>query len=203
VKETKAIIFDLGGVLLDIDYDKTTQAFEVLGVQHFNRMYSQAEANPLFQRLETGKIDPEAFCQEMMEYVPGISCEDDVVEAWNAMLLHFRKESIEEVKRLRKNYKIFLLSNTNSIHLQSFNKTYEETVGGNFIDLFDKGYLSHEIGHRKPDPEAYEFVLNENNLKPSEVLFIDDSIQNIEAADKLGLKTIFLKKDMRVEELGL
>jgi glucose-1-phosphatase len=203
VKDIKAIIFDLGGVLLDIDYHLTTDAFKNLGVENFNRMYSQADANPLFQRLETGKIKPEEFCQEIMEYVPGVSCEDDVVEAWNSMLLHFRKESIEELKRLRNKYKVYLLSNTNYIHFQSFNKTYKETIGGNFIDLFDKAYLSHEIGHRKPDSEAYQYVLNENNLKPAETLFIDDSIQNIEAADKLGIKTIFLKMDMRVEELGL
>jgi len=202
-KGIKAIIFDLGGVLLDIDYDKTTEAFEALGVQHFNRMYSQADANQLFKRLETGKIKPEEFCQEMMEYVPGVSCEDDVIEAWNAMLLHFRKESLEELNRLKKKYKVFLLSNTNYIHFKSFNRTYKETIGGDFVSLFDKAYLSHEIGNRKPDPEAYEYVLKENNLKPSEALFIDDSIQNIEAADKLGIKTIFLKKGKKVEELGL
>jgi glucose-1-phosphatase len=203
VEGIKAIIFDLGGVLLDIDYDKTKEAFTNLGIQDFDKMYSQADANPLFQKLETGKIKPEEFCQEMMEYVPGVSCEADVVEAWNAMLLHFRKESIEELKRLKKKYKVFLLSNTNYIHFQSFNKTYKETIDGDFLSLFDKAYLSHEISHRKPNPEAYEYVLNENNLKPAEALFIDDSIQNIEAADKLGLKTVFLKKGMRVEELGL
>jgi glucose-1-phosphatase len=200
---TKAIIFDLGGVLLDIDYDLAKEAFRNLGVENFDQMYSQAEANPLFQKLETGKISQEEFCEAIMEYVPGVSCEDDIVEAWNAMLLHFRKESIEELKRLRKKYKIFLLSNTNYIHLQSFNKTYQETIGGDFISLFDKVYFSHEIGHRKPDPEPYEVILKENNLIPQEAIFIDDSIQNVQAADKLGIKTIFLKKGMKVEELGL
>ena len=199
----KAIIFDLGGVLLDIDYDKATKAFKDLGVENFDQMYSQADANQLFQKLETGKISQEEFCEAIMEYVPGVSCEDDIIDAWNAMLLHFRKESIEEVKRLRKKYKIFLLSNTNIIHLQSFNKTYQETIGGDFISLFDKVYFSHEIGLRKPDLEPYEVVLKENNLQPAETLFIDDSIQNVEAARKAGLKTNFLKKGMRIEELGL
>ena len=204
MQNIKAIIFDLGGVLLDIDYNRTAVAFQKLGVANFGEMYSQAAANPLFQQLETGKINQQDFCNAMMKHTPLAKNDQENITAWNAMLLHFRKESLEEVKRLRKKYKVFLLSNTNYIHLQAFNKIYEDTIGGHpFVSLFDKVYLSHEIGHRKPDPEAYEIVLKENNLLPEEAIFIDDSIQNIQGAEKAGLRTIYLKKGMRVEDLGL
>lgn len=200
----KAVIFDLGGVLLDIDYHRATEEFKKLGVERFESMYSQADANPLFQQLETGKITQQEFCAAMMKYVPGAKCDDDIIVAWNAMLLDFRKKSLDELKRLRNKYKIFLLSNTNYIHLQAFNKIYEDTIGGiPFMDLFDKIYWSHEVGLRKPDKEIYETVLEENDLIPQETLFIDDSIQNVEAAKKVGIQTIFLKKGMRIEELGL
>lgn len=204
MQNIKAIIFDLGGVLLDIDYNRASEAFKKLGVSDFDSMYSQAGANPLFQHLETGKIDQQHFCNTMLQYVQHTKSNQDIINAWNAMLLDFRKDSLEELKRLRGKYKLYLLSNTNYIHLQAFNKIYEETIGGTpFIDLFDKVYWSHELGLRKPEADSYEAVLNDNNLKPEETLFIDDTLQNIEGAKKLGLHTIYLEKGMTIEGLGL
>lgn len=200
----KAIIFDLGGVLLNIDYNKTRNAFENIGVIDFHNMYSQAEANPLFQDLETGRISEERFYEYMQQYVDKNVTNEMIMNAWNSMLLDFRKESLEELKRLKSMYKLFLLSNTNYIHLQAFNEIYKKTVGGTpFENLFDKVYFSHELGLRKPDVEPFEYVVKENNLNPAETLFIDDSLQNVEGARKAGLEAIHFTQGMTVEKLGL
>ncbi|MEO5782167.1 MAG: HAD-IA family hydrolase, partial [Ginsengibacter sp.] len=127
-----------------------------------------------------------------------------IKNAWCAMLMDYRTEALQTLLSIRPKYKLYLLSNTNSIHHTVFNKIFDNEIGkGSLNDYFDKAYYSHEIHHRKPGNEAYVYVLKENNLAPSETLFIDDSIQNIEAAKQLGLQTIFLKEGMKIEDLGL
>ena len=111
---------------------------------------------------------------------------------------------MQTLATIKNKYRLYLLSNTNSIHHKEFNKIFEDQIGsGSINDYFDKAYYSHEIKNRKPDKEAYEYVLKDNNLSASETLFIDDSIQNIDAAKALGLQTIFLKEGMMLEDLGL
>ena len=200
----KAIIFDLGGVLLDIDYNKTKRAFEDIGVSDFHKMYSQADANPLFQDLETGKIEEDEFYRKIKIHVGDHISKEMIEKAWNAMLLDFRKQSLKELKTLRKKYKLYLLSNTNYIHLKAFNKIYKNTVGDvPFADLFDKVYYSHELGLRKPDVAPFEYVIKENNLIPNQTLFIDDTLKNVEGAEKAGLQVIHFTHGMKVENLGL
>lgn len=204
MQNSKAIIFDFGGVILNIDYNKTSKAFQELGVSHFDDIYSQKNANPLFKALEEGKINEEEFYNAFKNSTDTPLTDQQIVDAWNAMLLRFREEALHTLKAIRSKYKLFLLSNTNLIHQNAFNKIYEEQIGeGSLLGYFDKVYYSHEIGYRKPDKEAYEIVLKENNLLPAETLFIDDSIQNIEAAKALGMQTAFLKDGMKIEELDL
>lgn len=200
----KAIIFDFGGVILNIDYNKTSQAFIDLGVKRFVDMYSQKNANPVFEQLEKGEIKEEEFYYQFRKSANLQLTNQQIKDAWNAMLLSFRKQAIQTIALIKNKYRLYILSNTNIIHLQAVNKIYKEDVGeGSLHDYFDKIYYSHEIGFRKPDKKAYEYVLKENNLSPSETLFIDDSIQNIDAALSLGLQTVFLKEGMGIEELGL
>src|ERR1700739_3239196 len=116
----KNILFDLGGVLLNVDYHKTSAAFKKLGVQNFDTLYSQFKANELFEELETGKISDDHFYKEMEKHTyPGIS-QQQIEEAWNAMLLDFRIDSLHFLDSLKNKYKLFLLSNTNSIHHAAF-----------------------------------------------------------------------------------
>ena len=204
MRNIKTIIFDFGGVILNIDYYKTSNAFNNLGVASFDDMYSQKNADPLFSNLEEGKLNEEEFYESFRRSTNLQSTNQEIEGAWNAMLLGYRKEALDTLKSIKHKYRLFLLSNTNIIHLQAFNKIYKDEVGqGCLADYFDKIYYSHEIGFRKPNAEAYEYVLKENNLSPSETLFIDDSIQNIETANTLGLQTIFLKERAGIEDLGL
>ena len=200
----KNIIFDLGGVLLNIDYNKTTSAFKELGIQNFDELFSQFKANELFEKLETGHISEEDFYQSIQQYAAKHLEVDQIKTAWNAMLLDFRLPSLSFLEDLKKSYNIFLLSNTNSIHHKAFEKillaeTGKQTLGHYFI----KSYYSHLVGMRKPYPETYLFVLNDAGIKTDETLFIDDSINNIETAIELGINCHHLLPAEKIENLGL
>lgn len=203
MQQIRNIIFDLGGVLLNIDFKLTEKAFAELGVTNFASFFNQFHSNDLFIQLETG-VDEAAFYNNFRS-ATGLGLSDEQIrDAWNALLLDFRKESIALLPELKTKYQIYLLSNTNEIHLQEFYKRYTATFGqANFDALFDAAYYSHRIGHRKPNASAYQFVLEKHGLIAEQTLFIDDSINNIEAAQKLGIQTIHLLPGMKIEELGL
>src|SRR5688572_6373708 len=152
MQNINAIIFDLGGVLLNLDFKKVSDAFKVLGVDTFDEMYSQSKVDMLFDHLEIGKISEEEFCNAISTHSGKSILPGDITTAWNSILVDFRKESLDHLKILKNKYKLFLLSNTNSIHLQAFDKIFMKSIGqGTFNSFFDKAYYSHEIGLRKPD----------------------------------------------------
>lgn len=204
MKNIKAIIFDFGGVIYNIDFNKTCEVFNDLGIKDFAGMYSLKDANPIFQQLEKGELAGEEFYREFGKFT-GVHLEDDQVDsALNALLLGYRTEALATLNAIKHKYKIYLLSNTNSIHHKAFTNSYKQEIGeGTLEGYFDKVYYSHVIGYRKPGKEAYEIVLKENNLAPGETLFIDDTEKNIEGARALGLQTILLKEGMGIEDLGL
>ncbi|MEO6537644.1 MAG: HAD family phosphatase [Ferruginibacter sp.] len=198
---TKNIIFDLGGVLLNIDYQKTFDAFRQLGFTHFEHMYSQYTADALFKKLETGKISKEDFYKTLINQLPGIS-EQDITEAWNAMLLDFRLPSLNFLQTLSANHQLFLLSNTNAIHFPAFRQIFfQETGMVSIDDFFTKAYYSHLIKLRKPEKAVFEFVLQDAGILAAETLFIDDSYNNIEAAMSLGFSTHLLVAGETIETL--
>ncbi len=203
MQKIENIIFDLGGVLLDIDYNLTRKAFEKLGVDNFDEMYSQANADKLFQKLETGKVSEEEFYKELNKATGLQLSEQEIRNAWNAMLLSFREKSLEYFRKFKRHYKIYLLSNTNNIHLNSFYEIYHQKERKNsFEQFFDKAFYSFEIGLRKPDVDCYEWVINNLKIDPEKTLFIDDSIKNIHGAEEAGLQTLLLTPEKKIENLG-
>lgn len=204
MEKTEAIVFDLGGVILNIDYNLTRKAFENLGIKNFDEMYSQANANDLFERLETGKISEPDFYKEINKRT-GLSIPGDAIrQAWNAMLLTFREKSLDFIDALKPKYKLYLLSNTNHIHLAEFTKIYYSNKRDRPFNLFfDKAYYSCEIGLRKPGTAIYEFLLKENKLVASKTLFIDDSSQNVASAKEVGMQSILLEPGKFIEDMHL
>ncbi len=204
MQNIRAIIFDFGGVILNIDYNKTAKAFKRLGVHNFEEMYSQKNADHLFSQLEKGKINDDEFYAAFIKSTNLTFTNHQIETAWNAMLLDFREEALKTIERIRPKYKLFLLSNTNSIHHKAFSNVYQSfSSGKNFDEYFDKAYYSHQTGMRKPDKNIYELVIKENALVPSQTLFIDDSDQNIETAKELGLQTILLQPGIQIQDLEL
>lgn len=190
----KNIIFDLGGVLLNINYQLTNKAFTDLGVKNFTELYSQFHANALFEDLETGRVSDEDFVAQLRPHIPGHVTDQQILDAWNAMLLDFPLARLQLLQQLRLHYNLYLLSNTNAIHLREVNKILEQSRGiPSLAAFFDKSYYSHLIGFRKPEKEAYQVILDENNLRPEETLFIDDTLPNVDAASHLGIQVIHLQ----------
>ncbi|HSK13880.1 MAG TPA: HAD family phosphatase [Phnomibacter sp.] len=196
------IILDLGGVLLNLDIPRTFTAFEQLGVTDFQQYYQQSYSNPLFARLEKGACTPEEFYEDFRATTGLKATDQAIADAWNAMLLDFRTESMAYLQTLRNQYRVFLLSNTNEIHLRAFRQIHYEQFGHHgFDDLFEKAWYSHELGLRKPDVPCYTEVLARHQLSGAETLFVDDTPVNIEGAKKAGLVTGFLPKGATIEEL--
>lgn len=199
IKGIKHIIFDLGGVLLNLDYNLTEKAFIEAGVENFGDLYSQLNQSSLFDKLETGKIPVSEFIAEMQKLAP--LTKQQILNAWNAMLLDFPLRRLQILQQLRLYYDLFLLSNTNEIHEVTFNKILMDGNGiPNIGVFFDKVYLSHRVGLRKPEKEIFQLVLEENGLNAEHTLFIDDSPQHIESAKQLGIQTIYLEKGMTIED---
>lgn len=196
------IIFDFGGVLFEIDYDLPAIAFENLGFRDFKSFYTQAAQNPIFDLLETGKIDNDKFLDFLHEFVPNASREQ-VLHAWNVILLRILPSEVVHAQALRQSgYRTFLLSNTNAIHVAEFEQMIANTMDFDlFKSAFEKIYYSNVIGIKKPYPETFLQVCEWNGLNPAETLFIDDSAQHVEGALLAGLHAYHLKPGERISEL--
>ncbi len=201
-KQIKNIIFDLGGVIINIDYGKSIQHLQQLCKDNCNIAFSQKEQSHLFDLFETGVSSNEEFRNNLRQTYQIDATDEQIDDAWNAMLLDIPQERIDLLLELGKHYRIFLLSNTNAIHMKRFNEIVEHSFTIPSLDsLFDKSYYSHLVGKRKPDAAIFEQVLAENGLEKAETLFIDDSIQHIESARNVGLQTLHLQPPLTINQV--
>jgi glucose-1-phosphatase len=191
--EIRNIIFDLGGVLLNISYQASIDEFKALGITNFDQIFSQASQDKVFDGLDKGHISPDEF-RNRLRNLTGLPLTDaQINKAWNAMLREMPGYSLTLLEQVKDHYRTFLLSNTNAIHFPDFLVYLKETHRYESMEiLFEKQYLSYEIGMRKPDVEIFEYVVTQNGLNPSETLFIDDTFQHVEGARKAGLKAYWL-----------
>ena len=190
----KNIIFDLGGVVLDIEYKRTLDEFKTLGAESLESIFTLTSQVELFNRLDCGLVSPNEFRDELRRSLKLNASDAEVDHAWNSLLLNWNPQRLQLLEKLRRHYRIFLLSNTNIIHSNLYNEWLMDISGGrNLQDYFDKVYYSYEVGLRKPNPEIFRLVLQENGLKESETLFIDDTLEHIVSAKKLGLLTYQIK----------
>ena len=202
-REIDAIIFDFGGVLFNIDYSRPISAFRELGMKNFEEVYSQSQQDGLFDELEIGSISKEEFINGLKVHFDRPVSDQELLEAWNVILLDIPKHRIDKVNQLRKNYRTFLLSNTNALHVEAFESIIDETMGiDHFRAAFEKIYYSNEMGMRKPHVEIYQELLLNHGLDPKKTLFIDDTIRHVEGARKAGLYAHhFIVGEDEVEEL--
>ena len=191
----KNIIFDLGGVILNLDNQRTEEAFARLGVKNMRQYFGIGFAASFFKDYEVGKITDQQFI-DSIRTMAGLDAvtNGEIIDGWNALLLDFPPERIALLKELGKRYRIFLFSNTNSLHLAALRNIYSQTFGsGALDDHFERTYYSHLLGMRKPEKASYEYILQENGLEGRETLFVDDAIVNIEGAEQAGLKGLYLR----------
>lgn len=190
----KNIIFDLGGVILNIDYHLTIDAFKKLGFDNFDDVFTQAKQTGIFDNLDKGIITPQEFRDGVRELSGKPFSDQQIDDAWNAMLLDFPVHRLEILEKVHNQYRTFLLSNTNKIHIDVYNQILLNTFGVKDLShFFEKEYYSHEVHMRKPDAEVFSLILEENGLKAEETLFIDDTEQHVIGARKVGLIAYHLK----------
>jgi glucose-1-phosphatase len=193
-EEIKNVIFDLGAVIIDIDPELTFQAFAALTGKDLKEIHKEFIELKIFTNYELGEHNDQQFRDLVRKFFSPDLTDDQIDNAWNAMLLDIPAGRIKLIKKLVGNYRVFLLSNTNAIHFRKVEETlYKSTGDVSFADFMEKVYLSYELKLSKPDPEIYRHVLKDSRLNPKETLFIDDSIKNVEAASELGIKTIHLQ----------
>ena len=182
------IIFDFGDVFINLDKEATPLALKNLGLKEWN-----SNLDVLNLDFEKGKISETEFILGFQNYIPNASIHE-IREAWNAILLDFPLYRLEFLQMLSQKYRLFLLSNTDSIHIERFQHKAGISFYRDFYQCFEKVYFSFELGMRKPDSAIFEFVIKEHNLLPKNTLFVDDNLQNIESAEKLGLQVWHLQK---------
>ncbi|SEI59837.1 putative hydrolase of the HAD superfamily [Dyadobacter koreensis] len=196
----KNIIFDLGDVILNIDVPLASSSFGKLSGREQHEILTLFKEKELFRLFETGLVDEDAFRNMIRELLEFPDWSEEIIDtAWNSLLLDIPPARIELIKELGKNYRLFLLSNTSSIHIKQVNKILHAASGVEKLDdLFEKVYLSYEMGLMKPDPAIYLQVLKESGLVAEETLFLDDNADNIAAAAKLGIDTILVQKPVTI-----
>ena len=175
------IIFDFGDIFINLDKEATISGLKKLGMTEWNSEFDRL--NLLF---ETGDISHEDFLKGFQEQLPNASI-DEILEVWNAVLADFPLYRLEFLQMLSKKYRLFLLSNTDSIHINTFEQRVGTSFYSDFYQCFEKVYFSFEMGMRKPDSEIYLTLLNKHELQPKRTLFIDDKKENTDAAQALGI----------------
>ena len=197
----KNLIFDLGNVLYDIDFKKMNAAFTSIGIEDIDQHFTLNKSHQLFLDLEMGFVNVQEFYEGVRALVNLPLTNEQIQFAWNALLVGFRKNSIDWIKQNNIKYNTFLYSNTNQIHHDYFIAEFESKLANYpFVSLFKKPYYSHEMGMRKPDPASFNHILEKEGLAPAETLFIDDNEPNILAAASVGLQVLHLKEGMTVEK---
>ena len=201
MNETKNLIFDLGGVLMNIDFKRTFDAFEIIGFRGAELAFQDPEINRLCTDFEAGVYCSIEMRRKFRE-MTGFKCDDiQFDKAWNALLIDFPPERIKRVQELAKKYKTFLLSNTNPIHARYFNAVLERHFGIESMDhLLDKAWYSHNLGLRKPDERIFQKVLKLSRLNPEETIFLDDSELNVKVARSVGIHAVQITPEFTIIE---
>ena len=184
----ETIIFDFGDVFINLDKQATPLGLKKLGLEKWSTQIDSLNFN--FEKGLISKID---FLDGLNNLVPNAN-QKEVLDAWNGVLLDFPMYRLEFLEKISKKYQLFLLSNTDSIHINYFKDRNGDDFYNRFYNCFEKVYFSYDLGMRKPDIEIYNFVINENNLIPEKTLFVDDNFDNIEGAKKTRLQVWHLLK---------
>lgn len=201
-----AIIFDLGGVIINLDPNLSVQCFQKLIPEFDVTTFNGQEAQlPLYSEFETGKINSQAMVKRFNQHYSSNLSFEQFRQAWNAMILDLPAIRIRLIRKLREQgIKVFLLSNINEIHEQFLEERFAELRDkGHFRDVFDQIYYSHRMGMRKPQHEIFQCLIKEQNLIASKTLFIDDSAHHVRSANSLGIHAIHLTSPTSIIDLEI
>lgn len=193
------LIFDLGGVIVDLAPDRTLSEFAKLSGKPINEVLQLHATHPAFHAYETGRMGEAEFRDAVRAMFQANASDPEIDRCWNAMLIGIPDKKLEMLTRLKKYFTTMALSNTNSIHLKYINEVILN--GQSLDDYFDHAYYSHDIGLRKPDHEIYEFVLKTHRITPDKAFFLDDNADNIAAAKSVGMQALLIEHPDKVIDL--
>lgn len=197
----KNIIFDLGGILLELYPERTINEFEKLGIHRKIGEKAHSYSDKVFTDFETGKITADEFIAKTKEISNNSISDEEITFAWNAMICDFPEEHVELLRSLKnKGYLIYLLSNTNTMHVNAFESMFYNKFSFDIKTLFNKALYSNEIGYRKPHKETFIAVIDLLEIVPAETLMIDDSLANIEGANLAGMQTLHIETNNDIIE---
>ena len=200
-KDIKNIIFDLGGVILNLDIPATSRAFVALANHHPHKLEG-LKTDLTYLKLEVGDCSVKEFCEAVRQYYSVAPMDEQIIAAWNAMVQDIPVERLDFLLALKKKYRTFLFSNTNAIHLEYYNAYLLRNYGmPDLSPCFEKVYYSHLMRLRKPEPASFLYILEDSGLVPEETLFVDDTAENIEAARNLHMQGIQLAPPMKLTDL--
>lgn len=189
-KNIKNVIFDLGGVIININMPLTFKAFAQLAPNKDIPNYTYNYQAPIFKQYEVGAISSAEFRDGLRDLIGEPLTDQQIDDAWNAMLLDIPAQRMDLLLDLKEQYRTFLFSNTNAIHYDAFNKVVEAEFGEPTLDkYFERTYYSHIMQQRKPDADAFRTILDDNGLLATETLFLDDTPGHLEGAKTLGIQT--------------
>ncbi|NCD70964.1 HAD family hydrolase [Mucilaginibacter agri] len=194
MQNIKNIIFDYGNVIFSIDFKRVQNSFKALGINNVDEFFGHLQQDPIFDAFDRGQITPAQFRNHVREKIGNPDLADQQIDdAWNSILIGIAEGNHDLLLKLKDKYRTFLLSNINDIHYNFIMDYLKRDFGLDGNDhLFEKTYYSHLTGKRKPEPAIFKQVLEENNLKPEETLFIDDSPQHLVSAQQLGIQTFLM-----------
>jgi FMN phosphatase YigB (HAD superfamily) len=197
-RNISTLIFDFGGVLIDLDMNQSILNFKKLGVENVEKYLSNFGQLGFFMQLEKGKISAEEFRREIRKMTPKAITDSEIDDAWNAFLVRIPSEKLDIVYELRKKYRVIMLSNTNAIHFPYAEQTFFSYKNRSIDEYFDKCYRSYDMKMAKPDAEIFEAILSREQVAANQCLLLDDGPKNIEQAQKLGFQTYFVdpKEDL-------
>jgi glucose-1-phosphatase len=184
------LIFDLGGVLLNLHVDRTHRAFAELAGIPIEEVKARISKTPFFNDYEKGLHSDDEFRQLVRDFLLTNATPSEIDLAWNAMLGEIPLSRLDLLDRLRSRYRIFLLSNTNAIHVNYFTREVIASGASPLESFFDRVYYSHELKMRKPETGIYEHVLKQHSLNPRATLFLDDNAENLVGAEQIGIQTL-------------
>ncbi len=185
----KNIVFDLGGVIMELDTQRPIDRFKEVGVSDADKLLDPYEQKGLFLQLEKGEIDLNTFQQKLSEHAGKNLSMDDIYYGWMGFIVDVPQEKLDYIKSLRENYKVYILSNTNPVIMRWAKSPVFSPAGLPLTAYVDKIYASFEIGITKPDPQIFQYMIIDANIDPANTLFIDDGKGNIETALSLGFQT--------------
>ncbi len=194
------LIFDLGGVIVNLDWERCVRNFKEIGVSEMDSLISTTLQRGFILEYERGEITSDEFRTEVRKYTDVDVSDDEINFAWTSLLVDVPEEKLQMLLDLKKKYRILMLSNTNELSYDFCERSFFSQNGHQINDYFDKCYLSYKMGLNKPEPQIFEKLLAEEGLKAEECLFLDDGIHNIKTASTLNFNAEYIEPYSTISE---